>query len=184
MTVIPGDTMCLKLGIQVPIRRLLLANKEEAKAFVKKVQLGRRNTPDHAESYLRGSHYNELKQDQGGDRRSKRQPDALKDDTAEKLAKEYEVSASTIDRDAQFARLLDSVLEEAGMRDKRWQLLGGDVKLNRGAVRKLSLLKGKELKKHMEHLLKEGRLPRKERAKEGRHRRRRSRRRRRASWRS
>ena len=172
--------LCIKHKFQVRIHKIFLKGKEEAKAFVKKVQLGRRNTPEQTESYLRGSHYNELKQGHGGDRRSKGQadplneaegkskgqPDPLNEATAEKLAKEYEVSAKTIKRDGQFARLLDAVLKQASMEDKKWLLLGGDVKLNRGAVKKLSELKGKELKKHMEHLLKEGRLPRKERAKE------------------
>ena len=169
--------LCMKLGFKVPIRRVELADMDAAKAYLKKVQLGRRNTPSQAESYLRGSHYNEQKQSHGGDRRSKAQGDPLgeakgskdqldllKDDTAEKLSKEYEVSSATIKRDAQFARLLDKVLEEAGMTSKRWELLGGDIKLNRGAVRKLSLMKGRELKGQLDHLLKKGRLPRKERA--------------------
>jgi hypothetical protein len=173
--------LCLKLGFKVPIRKVELADKDAAKAYVKKVQLGRRNTPDHAESYLRGSHYNELKGTRGGDRRSKGKdyplvenedgakgkPDPLIEDTAEKLAKEYEVSARTIKLDAQFARLLDKVLHDAGMTDKRWELLSGDVRLNRGAVKKLSLLQGKELKKQVEYLLKEGRLPRKKTEQEG-----------------
>jgi hypothetical protein len=179
-TVLDGHTrrgLCIKHGFQVRIRKVEIKDKAAAKEYVKKLQLGRRNTPDHAESYLRGSHYNDLKQGHGGNRRSKDQgdllkeagqastdqPDPLKDDTAEKLAKEYEVGSATIKRDGQFARLLDAVLQQAGMEDKRWQLLGGDMKLNRAVVKKLSTLKGKELKKHLEHLLKEGRLPRKER---------------------
>ena len=68
---------------------------------------------------------------------------------------------ATIRRDGQFAKQLDALLDQSDMQDQRWQLLGGDVKLNRGAVKKLSVLKGKELKKQMEHLLKEGKLPRK-----------------------
>lgn len=59
--------------------------------------------------------------------------------------------------------MLDAVLKQAGMEDRRWELLGGDMKLNRAVVKKLSMMKGKELKKQLEHLLKEGRLPRKER---------------------
>ena len=153
--------LCIKLGFKVPIRKVQLADKEAAKAYVKKVQLGRRNTPEHSESYLRGSHYNEVKGTRGGDRTAKDQGDPLPDDTAEKLSKEYEVGSATIKRDAQFARLLDKVLAAADMADKRWELLSGDIKLNRGAVKKLSELKGKELKRQLEHLLKEGRLPRK-----------------------
>ena len=164
LIVLDGHTrcaLCSKLGFQVPIRKVQLPDKESAKAYVKRVQLGRRNIPAHAEAYLRGSHYNELKQGRGGDRRSKQQADALKD-TAEQLAKEYEVSASTIDRDGAFAALLDAVLHRCGMEDRRWQLLSGDVQLNRSAVKKLSLLQGPELKKQVDQLLKHGRLPRRE----------------------
>lgn len=82
----------------------------------------------------------------------------MNEDTAEKLEREYEVSPATIRRDGQFARLLDGVLQQAGVEDKRWQLLGGDVKLNRSVVKRLADLKGKELKKQVEHLLKHGRL--------------------------
>ena len=169
--------LCIKHGFKVPIRKVQLADRAAAKAYVKQVQLGRRNASPQAESYLRGSHYNEMKQEHGGDRksrdqvdplkdgeeRSRDQVDPLKDKTAELLAKHYEVGSATIKRDGQFAKLLDAVLQQAGMEDKRWQLLGGDMKLNRAVVKKLSTLKGKELKKQLEHLLKEGRLPRKER---------------------
>ena len=84
----------------------------------------------------------------------------LNEETAEKLAKEYEVGPATIRRDGQFARLLDTVLQQANMEDKRWELLGGDVHLNRGAVKKLSALKGKALTKQLEYLLQHGKLPR------------------------
>jgi hypothetical protein len=167
--------LCIEHGFKVPIRVVQLPDKEAAKAYVKQIQLGRRNTPDHAESYLRGSHYNELKQGRGGDRRSKDQADPLKseakdqadplkDDTAEKLAKEYEVGSATIKRDAQFARLLDAVLKQCEMEDKRWQVLGGDIHLNRSAVKKLSQMTGRQQKKAIEHLLKHGKLPRAGRA--------------------
>jgi hypothetical protein len=56
------------------------------------------------------------------------------------------------------------MLQQAGMEDKHWQILGGDVRLSRFIVKKLAELKGTELKQQLEHLLMDGTLPRAERS--------------------
>ena len=83
-------------------------------------QLGRRNITPEQQSYLRGVQYEREKKKErgGGDRRSsqvenqKHQNDA--NETAQKLATQHKVSKPTIERDAQYARAVNTVQKAAG----------------------------------------------------------------------
>lgn len=69
-------------------------------------QLGRRNLTEEQKSYLRGKRYNLEKKPQGGDHKSTNQNDVLMHN---KLAEEYKVSPSTIQRDGDFSTAVDAL---------------------------------------------------------------------------
>ena len=85
-------TICLKLGIQVPIRKASARkDKEDAKAFVKKVPAG---SPEHATPGRELPAWLPLQRVEaasGWRPEIKRQGDRMKEETAERLAKLYEV---------------------------------------------------------------------------------------------
>lgn len=97
----------------------------EKKAWVCKNQTGRRNLNGEQMKYLRGTHYGAEKCSHGGDRKSEKVKSSVQsehliscDKTCEKLAKEYNVSPSTIRRSAIFAQGIDLADEiEPGIRE-------------------------------------------------------------------
>lgn len=76
-------------------------------------QLGRRNLTKETQSYLRGLQYEREKKKHGGDRKSeesKDQNDPLIS-TAKRLADQHKVSEPTIKRDAEFAKAVNTIVE-------------------------------------------------------------------------
>jgi hypothetical protein len=85
-----------------------LNSREEAINWIIATQLGRRNLTPEQKSYLRGKRFNlEKRQDGGhGDQKSE---DKKYPPIRERLAKEYQVSTTTIKNDAQFASAVDTL---------------------------------------------------------------------------
>ncbi len=99
-------------------------------------QLGRRNLTKQQQSYLRGKRYNNEKKSHGGTRAS-HQNDDLK--TRDKLASEYKVSAPTIERDAQYAKGVDSIAKQnPKLKD---EILSGEAKIPKNAIQEISKIK-------------------------------------------
>jgi len=110
--------ICDRFGIEYPVREISLPSHDEAKLWIIRHQLGRRNlTPDQA-SYLRGLEYQQTKQRHGGARVSSPQNEDLK--TADRLARKHGVAKVTIERDAAFAQAVDHLNDTIlpGIRDK------------------------------------------------------------------
>ena len=110
--------ICDRFGIEYPVREISLPSRDEAKLWIIRHQLGRRNlTPDQA-SYLRGLEYQQTKQRHGGARVSSPQNEDLK--TADRLAQKHGVAKATIERDAAFAQAVDQLNDTVlpGIRDK------------------------------------------------------------------
>ena len=135
--------ICDKYGIEFYVSEIELSNREEAKIWILRNQLGRRNlSPDKA-SYYRGVLYNTLKaktsNPQGKNQHSDievgghfdHQPDSLK--TAEIISEQLGVSEKTIRRDAKYADSLEAIATHVGD-EARTVILDGEAKLSKKDV--------------------------------------------------
>lgn len=104
--------ICQTHGIEFDVYELELADRDAAKNWIDTNQLGRRNlTPDFI-SLLRGRVYERTKKQ--GERTDLTFPqNEEKLQTSQELAERFGVSRATIERDAQFARAVDSLREVA-----------------------------------------------------------------------
>lgn len=164
--------ICKKHGIAFNIQLLQFSGIKEVKDFMIETQLGRRNLTPQQASFFRGLRYNNEKSEKGkydrDEHKVQNEPYAT---TAQKLAKEYNVSESTIKRDAAFAKGLVKLDESL-----RNQILKGEKNIDKNVLERLAKLKDtigdikeldildtetaepiseKELKKHIASLLNE-----------------------------
>ncbi len=134
--------ICEQLGVHY---RLLavpdIQNRMQAKLWMLRNQLARRNlTPEQA-SQLRGQRYNLEKhasvhrptksyvEGQNDPQHNNEAPDT----TAERLAEQYKVSPATIKRDGYFAAAVDTLAENVGP-EVRQDILAGDSPLGKGDI--------------------------------------------------
>jgi uncharacterized protein with PIN domain len=82
-------------------------DRNAARNWIIRHQLGKRNVTEAEKSYLRGKLYSAAKQQHGGDRKSSCQSGILK--TTPEIAAETGVSARTLDRDESFAEHVDAI---------------------------------------------------------------------------
>lgn len=116
--------ICSKYGVEFDIKPVDVSTREQAREWILRNQLGRRNLSPAEISLLRGRLYNQLKGEQGGDHKSKCQSDTLIN-AADELAAEHGVSPETIKRDGKLAEAVD-VLKETEP-DIEEQVLSGGV---------------------------------------------------------
>ena len=105
--------ICKDNNIKFKVKEIELASDKEAIDKIIEYQFGRRNLTSEQRSYLRGILYNLQKTKHGGDRKSKYNFDTLKN-TAENVSKKFQVSTSTVKKDASYAEKLDELVEEHG----------------------------------------------------------------------
>lgn len=98
--------ICTRLGIDFEITEIEFDNREEAADWIDANQLGRRNLSPEQMSLLRGRRYNRTKKSHGGEREARGQNAPLLS-TAQKLAEQHGVNASTIKRDGKFAEAVE-----------------------------------------------------------------------------
>lgn len=135
--------ICDRLKISYTTREVDLPDRAAARAWIIANQTGRRNlTPDEA-AYFRGKRYLDAKQDQtenlkkpnvsrtatGGGSAKPQQNHTEVDATAEKVAKAEGVSTRTVERDAQFAKAVDTLPEP-----EKKAVLSGKSKATRSEV--------------------------------------------------
>jgi hypothetical protein len=145
-----------KLPFEVYV--LSFDSQKDAKDYMINLQLGRRNLSQNQISYFRGLRYNNEKADKtdnlltnsskghfdpsvktaqnSGDLQtnsSKGHFDPSVKTTAERLAKEYNVSPKTIKRDAEFAEGLEKIDVEL-----RNNILEGKTKIDKGTIQKIA----------------------------------------------
>ena len=104
----------------------------DAKEWMFVYQLGRRNLTELQKTNLIGQRYNNQKQQQGGDRKSKGQ-NVLLINTAETIADEYNIHEKAVKRAADFATGLEHTTPEL-----QQDILQGKVKVNKGDVQELA----------------------------------------------
>ena len=150
--------ICTSHNLPFEVYVLSFDSQKDAKDYMINLQLGRRNLSQNQISYFRGLRYNnekadksdnllinsskgqndpsvieEQKDDNLGSESLKGQNDPSVKTTAERLAKEYNVSPKTIKRDAEFADGLEKIDLEL-----RNNILDGKTKVDKGTIQKLS----------------------------------------------
>jgi ParB-like chromosome segregation protein Spo0J len=146
-------SICQKHGLEFPFKEVGFKDEEEVRDWMIKNQLGRRNLSPEQQSYLRGLRYlNEKSQGKRSDLTSGQNVQKLEgESTAERLAKEYNVSSKTIIRDAQFAEGLELLSKDNA--DLKKEVLLGTSKITKqdvaGTTKKSS--KKKKLKSSREN---------------------------------
>jgi len=116
--------ICRQYNIDYKIISKEFKDRDRAKIWIISNQLSRRNLTPQQMRYLQGERYNLEKQAHGGQlpKGSDQNDHSVK--TAEKLAKEYGVSAPTIRRNAKFAEAVDKLPPE----EKQYILSGKSKK--------------------------------------------------------
>jgi hypothetical protein len=137
-------SICQKHGITFPFKVIPFKDEEEAKDWMIRNQLGRRNLSPEQQSYLRGLRYlNEKSQGSRVDLTSGQNGPKLNlNPTASRLASEYNVSERTIKRDAQFAKGLDKLAEENPTLKK--EVLSGKSSFKKKEIEELGRTKQSE----------------------------------------
>ena len=128
--------------ISCPVRFVTFTDKEEAKSWIARNQLGRRNIGPYKASYCIGILYDETKPAQGGtganQHREQTGQNVRSANTADAIAAEFGVNEKTIRRDGQFAEAVDALEEIAP---------GTRAKALNGEIPKSSIMEaGKSLK--------------------------------------
>jgi hypothetical protein len=122
-------TICKEKGLHPRIVRIDLSDRAAAINWIIANQLGRRNLNAAQRTYLIGKRQLVEKASHGG-ARSRSQSDTLK--SAERIARESNVSAATVHRAQEFAEAVDRLEDVSpGIRSA---VLSGEVRLPRSAV--------------------------------------------------
>jgi hypothetical protein len=118
--------------LRYTIDEIDLPDREAARGWVLACQLGRRNLSREAASYYRGKLY-ESQKHQGNRTDLTCAQSEQKLSAAEQLAREHNVSASTIRRDAGFAADLDVIVKNCGDQVRR-DILSGHSRLTKEEI--------------------------------------------------
>jgi hypothetical protein len=127
--------ICQKRGIPYKIKKLSFDTIDDAKVWMIDNQIGRRNlTPDQM-SYYRGLKYLSLRKSRGGydNVKSKGQNETS---TSELVSKFFNVSESTVKRDAKFAEGLN-IIGKSNPKLKT-KILTGESKVKKGDIQALA----------------------------------------------
>ncbi len=160
--------ICTAFKFPFTVREIELADREAARAWIRQNQLGRRNLTPEGLSYIRGQHYNEEKQAQGGAHTSEgdgtkadqKQTEAGGEKTEDVLAAFYKVAAKTIRNDASFAKALDAIVVN-GHEQFKIAVLKREVKITRGQVKKLGKMDATIQEKIVTEIMTSGAWPKK-----------------------
>jgi len=122
-------------GLSYQTVEIELPDKEAAKEWVYKNQLGRRNLTPEMASYYRGKLY-ESRKKQGARIDLTSDKNCQKLSTAEEIGNQYGVHGNTVRNDAKFSQAVDKVAEELGEEAKR-AILTGKARVPKQDVEKL-----------------------------------------------
>lgn len=104
--------ICTRLGIEFPIAYHSFGSRDDAEDWVDRNQAARRNVTPERFRIILGRIQERRKKTHGGDRKSKRQLDALiEPKTSASVAEEFGVSERTVERAAQRAVVYDAMLD-------------------------------------------------------------------------
>ena len=141
-TIIDGHnrfSICMRHGVIFQTEELDFDSREDVIEWMIRNQLNRRNQTPEQISYFRGKLYEQKKKIHGGDRKSSGNNFHLIPTvkTAERIAKEYNVTEKTIRNDADFAKAIDTIGKQVG-EDVKHQILSGELPVTKKDVVKLA----------------------------------------------
>ena len=136
--------ICVQHGIPFEVMQREFADRSEARSWIIRNQLGRRNLTPEQRAYLIGKEYEERKQSHGGDRRSAQAPTS-QSDTLKAIAEENKVGRATVHRAAQFARAVDTIAANVG-EDSRAKILSRETPFTVKDVQKVAQLEPEKQK--------------------------------------
>ena len=131
--------ICERHALQHDITELSLPDFESAKAWMIANQLGRRNLTPEQMRYFRGEQYNLQKRQGKRTDLTSHHHDGKSQTTAQALADRHKVGKATIERDAAYARAVDTIAEAVGP-EIRQAILARDAKIGRQDVRMLAAM--------------------------------------------
>lgn len=133
--------ICKELSIPFDIHEMDFLTREEAKDYMIRNQLARRNVTSEQRDYLMGKMYHEQKSDKSinlnRDAVPKHQSDASR--KSEQIGEQFKVGSATVERAEKFAIAVDSIATNCG-RDFRDKILSGDVQVTKSDVLRLANL--------------------------------------------
>ena len=140
LTLIDGHhryRICKQHNIPFSIKEMEFTDTNQVKFWMINNQIGRRNLTPMQLSYLRGVRYN-LEKKNSTENLNQYRTEKISDreKTAEKLAKEYNVTSRTIEGDGQFSKAIDKIGEVD--EKKKQDILSGKVKVNKGEIQQLA----------------------------------------------
>ena len=122
-------------GLEYKTVEVELPDRDAAKEWILKNQLGRRNLTEQEASYYRGKLYSARKQ-QGARTDLTSGKNYQKLNSAQELGRQYGVSEKTIRNDEQFSRAVDKVASEVGD-DAKQAILSGKASVPKERVEQL-----------------------------------------------
>lgn len=142
--------LCSENQIAFKVKALAFESRDEAKQWMIRNQLGRRNLTAEQASHLRGMIYNSRKKASGGQDGNKNHAGRGDENrhlvkTRDAVAAELKVGASTIGKDARFARAVETIADNCG-HEARKAILGREVKATRQDVEAVAKLPPEEQK--------------------------------------
>lgn len=129
--------ICKELDIPFEIHEIDFATREEAKNFMIRNQLARRNVTSEQRDYLMGKMYTETKNTHGGTREASPQNEDMK--KSEQIGEQFKVGHATVERAEKFALAVDQIADNCG-HDIRDKILSGDVEVTKSDVMRLANL--------------------------------------------
>lgn len=126
-------SICMRHGVLFDVQELEFDDREAVIEWMIRHQLSRRNQTPEQISYFRGKLYAQIKK-----RGRPNKPEIISGlykevKTAEGLGKEYNVTEKTIRNDAEYARAIDAITEQAGEEVKQ-QILSGELAISKQDV--------------------------------------------------
>jgi hypothetical protein len=129
--------ICTRHGLPYTTITLSLPSLDAAKLWMLRHQHGRRNLSPNELSYSRGTEYAILKRQGKRTDLTFHQSDGKLPNTAHVLAAQYKVGSATIERDAVYAKAIDTLAEVAGP-EVREALLSRETKVTQQDVKALA----------------------------------------------
>lgn len=142
-------SICMRHGVLFDVQELEFDDREAVIEWMIRHQLSRRNQTPEQISYYRGKLYEQKKKAQG--RPQKTVQNAQFISTAQVIADDYGVNESTIRRDADYARAIDAITEQAGEEVKQ-QILSGELPMTKKDVVKLAQMPVEERQEAIEQV--------------------------------
>lgn len=154
-TIIDGHNrfaICNKHSMTYETQELNFDSRDDVIEWIIRHQLSRRNQTPEQISYFRGKLYEQSKK-----RGRPNKPDIMSGlykevNTAEGLAKEYNVTEKTIRRDADYAKAIDTITEDAGEELKQ-QILSGELPIAKKDVIELAKMPTQERQEVLEQVV-------------------------------